>query len=321
VKRKTRLNGMSRYSIAGVVLIVVAIAANGAAQSGSDANDERAIALDTTAPVLWQPSMNVFRRFVAAPEKMYEFYGAVLGFKQLATLNVNGTGGGVARFQAGAQELKLTRRVDSRKYVPGGVTDATGLRLLTFFFDDEAALARRFEVHGYAAPAFAPLAGSPRRSALVTDPDGQAVELVVLSRARPEELQAIEVGLTVGDLNRSRAFYRGFVGLEELPPAIDPRYGTMKYPFRHGATTITLRSFGRPLPADTGSGGIQYVVSNVDAVAALAAERHITIDQPLSGLPNFALRTIWLDDPDGITNYFAETAQSRAARHAPTPQP
>jgi hypothetical protein len=310
----------SRYSLTGVALIVMAVAAIGAAQSGSEP-DARPIVLETTAPVLWQPSMNVFRRFSVAPERMYEFYGAALGFKQLTTLNVNGTAGGVARFQAGAQELKLTRRVESRKYVEGGVTDATGLRLLTFFFDDEAALMQRFEEHGYPAPTFAPIAGSAGRSALVTDPDGQAVELVVLSRARPQELQAIEVGLTVGDLDRSRAFYRSFVGLDELPPALDARFRTVKYSFRHGATTITLRSFGRPLPPDTGSGGIQYVVSNVDAVAALAADRHITIDQPLSGLPNFALRTIWLDDPDGITNYFAETAQSRAARDAPTAQP
>ena len=69
-----------------------------------------------------------------------------------------------------------------------------------------------------------------------------------------------------------------------------------------------------PLPADDGSGGIQYVVSDVDAVAALAAERHIAIEQPLSGSPSFALRTIWLADPDGVTNYYAETAASRAAR-------
>ena len=85
----------------------------------------------TTAEVLWQPSMNVFRRFEVAAQRMYEFYGGVLGFEQLSTLNV-GNGGGVARFQAGAQELKLTRRVGGRSYQSGGVRAATGLRLLTF---------------------------------------------------------------------------------------------------------------------------------------------------------------------------------------------
>jgi len=299
-----------------VLLTVVGFAATAAlAQTTerTEASGHRTLEA-TTAPVLWQPSMNVFRRFAAPREKMFEFYGAVLGFRQLTTLNVNTSGGGVARFQAGAQELKLTGRVAGKHYQAGGVRDATGLRLLTFFFADESALSGRFVAAGYAAPAFAAERGSRRRSALVNDPDGQAVELVVLPDATPEQLAAIEVGLTVADLELSRAFYRGFVGLEELAPVDDARFGTKKYSFRHGATTISLRSFGHPLPADDGSGGIQYVVSDVDAVAALAAARGVSIEQPLSGLPNFALRTIWLADPDGVTNYYAETAASRAAR-------
>lgn len=267
----------------------------------------------SAAALLWQPSMNVFRRFETDAEKMFEFYGAVLGFRQLSTINF-GTGAGVARFQAGAQELKLTRRVLDRQYQPGGVDAATGLRLLTFIVKDEAALTRRFVEHGLAAPRFELLPGAADRSALVWDPDGQAVELVVMPSATDAELATLEVGLTVADLERSRAFYRSFVGLEELAPARDPRFGTTKYSFRHGATTISLRHFPGPLPADTGSGGIQYVVSNVDAVEALAAARGITVDQPLRTFGNVSLRTIWLDDPDGITNYFAETTASRQAR-------
>jgi catechol-2,3-dioxygenase len=296
--------------------LVVSIAASGAsAQSERPLQAAAVPPLESAAPVLWQPSMNVFRRFEAPAEKMFEFYGQVLGFQQLSTINL-GTGAGVARFQAGAQELKLTRRVDDRQYQPGGVERATGLRLLTFHFADEAALARRFAEHGYPAPQFAPATGTNRRTALVTDPDGQAVELVVIANASAAELAAIEVGLTVADLEKSRAFYRGFVGLEELPPVADSHFGVTKYAFRHGATTISLRTFGKPLPADTGSGGIQYVVSNVDLVAALAEARRIVVDQPLSTLGNFALRTVWLDDPDGITNYFAETSASRQARTA-----
>jgi catechol 2,3-dioxygenase-like lactoylglutathione lyase family enzyme len=270
----------------------------------------------TTASVLWQPSMNVFRRFEVPAERMYEFYGGVLGFKQLSTLNV-GNGGGVARFQAGAQELKLTRRVGGRSYEGGGVRAATGLRLLTFFFADEAALTARFAQRELAAPEFKSYRGEGRRSALVRDPDGQDVELVILPGATAEQLASIEIGLTVADLTRSREFYRRFVGLEELPPVDDERFGTRKYSYRHGATTIALRSFGNDLPADTGSGGIQYVVSDVDFVDVLAKARHVPIDQPLSGLRGFDLRTIWLDDPDGVTNYFAETGASRAARSTP----
>ncbi len=269
----------------------------------------------TTAPVLWQPSMNVFRRFAVEPEKMFDFYGGVLGFKQLSTFAVGN--GGVARFQAGAQQLKLTRRVGNRVYQPGGVKTATGLRLLSFFFADEAALSRRFTEHGLAAPEFAPLGDNGRRTALVSDPDGQPVELVIVPDATPEQLAAIEVGITAADLERSRAFYRSFVGLEELPPVKDARFGTTKYPFRHGATTVSLRSFGPDLPMDNGSGGIQYVVSNVDVVDALAKERHVAVEQPLQGLRGFDLRTLWLNDPDGVTNYFAETGAARNARGTP----
>jgi catechol 2,3-dioxygenase-like lactoylglutathione lyase family enzyme len=308
--RKFEEGAMPRTYLAGLLLAVGAIVIYGvAAQPPTRATPA------TTAAVLWQPSMNVFRRFDVPAERMYEFYGGVLGFEQLSTLNV-GNGGGVARFQAGAQELKLTRRVGDRSYRPGGVRAATGLRLLTFYFADEAALSARFVQHGLPAPQFEDHAPARRRSALVQDPDGQDVELVVVPGATPEQLGRIEIGITVADLERSREFYRHFVGLEELPPVDDERFGTRKYSYRHGATTVSLRSFGRDLPADTGSGGIQYVVSDVEAVDALAKERAVPIDQPLSGLPGFNLRTIWLDDPDGVTNYFAETGQSRQARAA-----
>jgi catechol 2,3-dioxygenase-like lactoylglutathione lyase family enzyme len=292
------------------LLALGAIAAS-AAVAQTAAPDAQA----TTASVLWQPSMNVFRRFEVPAERMYEFYGGVLGFEQLSTLNV-GNGGGVARFQAGAQELKLTRRVNNRRYESGGVRAATGLRLLTFYFGDERELGARFVQHGLPAPQFTDYAGERRRSALVKDPDGQDVELVIVPEATAEQLGRIEVGLTVADMARSRDFYRRFVGLEELPPVDDERFGTRKYSYRHGATTISLRSFGTDLPADTGSGGIQYVVTDVEAVDALAKARAVPVAQPLSGLQGFDLRTLWLDDPDGVTNYFAETGQSRRSRAA-----
>jgi catechol 2,3-dioxygenase-like lactoylglutathione lyase family enzyme len=299
---------MSRYGRSSLrALLAVATFACGAAAAQSPAPDA------TAAGVLWQPSMNVFRRFEVPAERMYEFYGGVLGFKQLSTLNV-GNGGGVARFQAGAQELKLTRRVANKSYAGGGVRGATGLRLITSFFADEAALVARFAEHGLRPPEFKDLRREGRRAALVQDPDGQDVELVIVPGATREQLDRIEIGLTVADLESSRAFYRQFVGLEELPPVDDERFGTRKHSYRHGATTISLRSFGKGLPADTGSGGIQYVVSNVELVDALAKERHVPIDQPLRGLRGFDLRTVWLNDPDGITNYFAETGASRAAR-------
>ncbi len=288
-------------------LAAVAAVASTLAVDGPAADDAA-----TVGPVLWQPSMNVFRRHAVDAEAVFEFYGDVLGFEQLQTFDVGGTSG-VARFQAGASQVKFTSRVAGREYVDGGVRDATGLRLLTFFFPDEAELSERFTARGLPAPEFAG-AAEERRRALVADPDGQPVELVVVPGADAGVYEQLEVGLTVSDLETSRAFYRDFVGLDALEPVHDPFFETVKHSFRHGSTIVSLRSFGADLPADTGSGGIQYVVSDVDRVADLAAERGVVVDQPLSELEGFSLRTIWLDDPDGITNYFAETQASRGAQ-------
>lgn len=272
---------------------------------------------ESTASLLWQHSMNVFRRYSTTTEKMLQFYGDVLGLKPLPGIKL-GKGAQIALFQVGTSQLKFTRRVPNRSYVDGGVRDATGLRLLTLYFTDESRLLERFQQYGYPAPEFHSYAGNGNRVALVTDPDGQWLELVV-PRSPSDELSAlIEVGLTVSDIKKSRSFYRDFVGLVELPPVHDPIFETTKYPYRHGTTIINLRSFGTDLPHDTGSAGIQYVVSDVDAVNALALARHVTFEQPLSSLPAFSLRTVWLNDPDGITNYFAETAYSRR-KPAPAP--
>jgi hypothetical protein len=45
-------------------------------------------------------------------------------------------------------------------------------------------------------------------------------------------------------------------------------------------------------------------------VEAPAKARGVRIAKPLSTMASFALTTIRLDNPDGITNYFAETASS-----------
>ena len=64
--------------------------------------------------------------------------------------------------------------------------------------------------------------------------------------------------------------------------------------------------------------GFLMLMGLLCSIGALAAEesfpppnRDVSVDQPLSELRGFTVRTIWLDDPDGITNYFAETDQSR----------
>lgn len=255
-------------------------------------------------PQFVQDSMNVFRRF--APEhtaKMVEFYGKVLGLQPLRpiTLSPNQQ---VILFRVGSGQIKLAAGLQkTRKYHPGGMNDATGIRLYTLFFPDEAALAVRFKAAGYPAPRFKAI-GEGKRAALVKDPGDFTLELVIVPNASPDTYGKIEIGINVTDLDRSAAFYRDFAGLDALPPVKDAFLGVTKHPYRHGTTTINLWSTGKPLPADTGSAGIQYVIRNIDAVDANAKARNVTVETPLGGVPGFNVRTVWLNDPDGATNYF-----------------
>ena len=260
-----------------------------------------AASAQTAAPYMTQDSLNVFRRFDGDGRKTLAFYGEVLG---LGVLNAVAVGQGqVSRFEVGTSQLKFTRASANAHYTRGAIDAAVGVRLWTIWFPDEAELSKRFVEHGYPAPAFKDVDGV--RSALVTDPDGEWVQLVAAPGAPAETYQRLEVGIAAADLEKSRDFYRTFVGLEELPPVKDPVLGVTRYPFRHGTTTIGIWAAPGPRPANRSMAGIQYVVNDVDAVNAIAEPRHIPVEQPLrESLPG--LRTVWLLDPDGVTNYFAQ---------------
>jgi catechol 2,3-dioxygenase-like lactoylglutathione lyase family enzyme len=249
-----------------------------------------------------QPSMNVFRRFSVDAAKMTGFYGDVLGLKALPPLRMPG-GGSMILFQIGTGQVKLQATPAASEYASGPVREVSGLRVFTFFFPDEQALTARFAQHGYPAPQFQ--ATPSGRRAMVQDPEKQWVELVVMPGASQSVYDSMEVGLTVTDLEKSRAFYRDFVGLDELPAVKDTLLGVMKYPFRHGTTTVNVWSFGPTPRANTRTAGIQYVISDVEAVDAKAKAQTVKIDTPLGNF-SAGLRTIWLSDPDGITNYFAQ---------------
>ena len=256
-------------------------------------------------PVFVQGYMNVYRRFSPdIRDRMITFYNQVLGMPSLNPITL-GPNQQMLLYKVGAGQVKLASGLkDDRKYhTGGGVNDATGIRVYTFYFPDEAALSGRFTAAGYPAPVFKDIGGG-RRAALVQDPGGFHVELIVAPNAPPETYGKVDVGINVSDLKRSEAFYRDFVGLQALPPETDALLGVTRHPFRNGTTTIELWSAGKDLPADTGSAGIQYIVNNVEAVDALAKAQHVTIETPLGGVAGFNIRTVWLNDPDGATTYF-----------------
>ena len=269
-------------------------------------------------PVFAQPSMNIFRRFSPdIRDKMVEFYNQVLGLQALTPIQLSRSQQ-MLLFKVGTGQIKLASGLNAgRLYHPGGaLNDTTGIRLITLTFPDEAALDQSFKAHGYLEPVFKDIGGG-RKAALVKDPAGFNAELIVAPGAPPEAYGSVTIGINASDLKRSEAFYRDFVGLDELPPEKDAFLGVTKHPFRHGTTTIDLWSVGKALPADTGSAGVQYVTSNVEAIDALAKQQHITVETPLGGVPGFNVVTVWLNDPDGVTDYFYELGPG--GRRGPPP--
>ncbi|HEY5411243.1 MAG TPA: VOC family protein, partial [Caulobacteraceae bacterium] len=266
-------------------------------------------------PAFAQPSMNIFRRFSPdIRDKMVEFYNQVLGLQALTPIQLS-RNQQMLLFKVGTGQIKLASGLSQgRQYHPGGaLNDATGIRLITLTFPDEAALVQAFKAHGYPAPEFKAIGGG-RKAALVKDPGGFNVELIVAPGAPPEAYGSVTVGINASDLKRSEAFYRDFVGLDELPPEHDAFLGVTKHPFRHGTTTIDLWSVGKGLPADTGSAGIQYVIKNIDDMNARALAEHVTVQTPLGGLKGFpGLKTVWLNDPDGVTDYFYQLDRTARA--------
>ena len=302
---------MTRLASASTLLIAVLSGVSSGASAQSSAGPAT---VSRASEVFVEKSANVFRRFHGDGVKTLEFYGEVLGFRDIGTANV-GQGQGVSRYQVGPSQLKFTRAGADTTFTRGAINDAAGVRLWTMWFPDEAALSKRFADHRLPAPAFKDVDGV--RSALLTDPDGEWVRLVVAPGAPKETYGQLEIGIAANDLDKSRAFYRSFVGLEELRAVKDPVLGVTKYPFRHGSTTISVWATPGAKPSNKQLAGIQYVVKPVDPIWALAQERGIPVEQPLAEtLPG--LVTTWLYDPDGVTNYFAEIRpRSRPQPQAP----
>jgi predicted enzyme related to lactoylglutathione lyase len=80
--------------------------------------------------------------------------------------------------------------------------------------------------------------------------------------------------------------------------------------------TVNLWSATTAQAANAPAAGIQYVISDVEAVDRAAKAHGVTVDRPLGNF-NVGLRTLWLFDPDHITNYFAQVM----ARGGSAPSP
>ena len=272
----------------------------------------------STRDLFAQDSMNVFRRFPRdKTAEMVKFYTEALALRSLSPIQLTstqqmiltGVGSGQIKLSAGQQ--------GNRKYdLEGGYRGGTGIRFFLLSYPDPAVVQQRFRDAGFAEPEFVSR-DDGYRQALVKDPGG--FDIVILTRGGLQDHSngGVGVGIAVSDLAKSRAFYRDFVGLDELEPVPAPVLGTTLYPYRHKETTLFLyEAMGDGV--DNGNAGIQYVVRDAPMVDAKAKHRGgIAVETPLNKLGGFDLITVWLNDPDGVTNYFAQVGpNSRTARQA-----
>lgn len=265
-----------------------------------------------------QDSMNVFRRFPREEtEAMVRFYTGALALRPLSPIQLTATQQMILT-GVGSGQIKLSagQGGDRLYHLQGGPIGGTGIRYFILTYPDRDTVGRRFADAGFPAPEF--IDGKDgTASAMVPDPGGFPVEIRIRPGAKDHSDDGVGVGIAVSNLERSHAFYRDFVGLDPLPSEADAFLGITTHPFRHGETTVHLYSVAPGLPADTGSAGIQYVVSDAALVAARAAHRNVAVENPLNKLGGFDLVTVWLNDPDGVTNYFAQVGpNSRTAREA-----
>lgn len=109
-------------------------------------------------------------------EGCLRFYGEHLGLARLGDLPV--PGGTMYRFQAGSSLIKLLHMGGGQPATPPGLAGALGYRYYTITVDDLDAAAAELEAKGV------PMVLRPRelvpglRVAMVTDPDGNVVELL-----------------------------------------------------------------------------------------------------------------------------------------------
>jgi lactoylglutathione lyase len=254
--------------------------------------------MDSKAPLdTLKPTLDV-GIIVSDIDKAMDFYGVVLGLKLAGRLPMP-DGNTMYRFQAGTAILKVRTAPKATKQATG-VRDAVGFRLLTLYVEDFAGVVKRWTDAGNAAPA---VMGDASKFTFITDPDGNAVELVSATTA----LDRIAIGLTVSDVEQSRAFYRTILALpEEKPEKLALLNGESKYTFLAGKTQIKFwKGTSDNLPKHTGNIsdalGFRYftfMVKDVDTAAALLKSRGAKVVVEPVDFGKIA-RIMMIEDPDG----------------------
>jgi catechol 2,3-dioxygenase-like lactoylglutathione lyase family enzyme len=246
--------------------------------------------------------------------KARHFYGDILGLPPNEAVPVPlPAGSEMAWYKAGATPIKLRvigttpPRVDTRRMA------ANGIRLITIFVKDPDALVNRLAAAGLQQPEFISPEKAPYRYGFVSDPDGNEIEILTFkAEQRPETFERFQIGLTVSDAEKTRAFYTKTLGLRERPSQpLASVPGATEYFVEAGSTTIKFWSPPGNRPTLSGAIGerlglryFTFRVKDVDATYEALKARGLKIAAPPRNLGE-AARVMLISDPDGNTIEFA----------------
>lgn len=242
-------------------------------------------------------------------EAMTAFYRDGLGMAPLKDIELPGTR--LTRFKAGSGIVKFNQTSTVPEPAPGDVTVSRGMKLLTIVAPDLEVISKQLQAAGFDALKIAD--HGQYTLAFINDPNDSLVELAGAKGFGPDPvIQAI--GLTVGDIDASRAFLTEVLGFTAGKIEAVPSLGTDKYEFTAGATTLKLWQIDG-LDAHTGPiqsyAGIRYltaVVDDIDAVLSRARDAGSNIPlEPLEIAPGVQIAMV--EDPDG--NWFELVEQNQ----------
>ena len=114
-------------------------------------------------------------------------------------------------------------------------------------------------------------------------------------------MRTLHVGLRVGDLERSLAFYTA-VGYEVVGSVPETEFGSLTMLKLPGDEFVTIELVHDPAGGTVDAGGLNHLVIQVESLQATVAQltaRGIDVEAPASPDGSGDLRTAWVTDPDG----------------------
>jgi glyoxylase I family protein len=252
--------------------------------------------------------------FVSDMTKAKHFYGDILGLPPAEPIPLNlPPGSEMVWYQAGATRIKVRGFATAPPKTETATMAANGIRLITLFVKDPNALVNRLTAAGLQAPQFNSPEKVAYRYGFVSDPDGNQIEILTFkTEPRPDTFERFQIGLTVADAEKTRAFYTQVLGLKERPAQpLASVPGSLEYFVEAGATTIKFWSPPGDRPTLTGPTGdrlglryFTFMIKDVDSAFEALKARGAKILVTPRNLPDVA-RIMMIADPDGNTIEFA----------------